>query len=284
MTSLKALLLAATATLATSAALAADLPSRRAAPAPYAAVPAFTWTGFYVGVNAGAAFDTDSSRSISYGPDFGTTFNDATIAGFNRSNDEAGFTGGGQVGYNRQLGSWVVGLEADFNFVDLKDRRSGRFVGIGTSPAGADEDERLSGRRSVEWFGTVRGRLGFLPTERLMIYGTGGLAYGEVKTRATMRYINILPGFPDIDLTYAGSRSDIRVGYAVGGGLEYAITQNVSIKGEYLYVDLGRESVTGRYTGTEFITSPGDTFAVRDKASFSVARAGLNWKFNTFGF
>jgi outer membrane immunogenic protein len=283
MTSLKALLLAATAAVTASAALAADLPSRRAAPAPYAVAPAFTWTGFYVGVNAGAAFDNNSSR-VTFGPDFGTV-SDTTLAGFRRSNEETSFTGGGQIGYNWQFGSVVAGLETDLNFADINVRRSGSTTtDLGFFFPGASITETLAARSSVEWFGTVRGRLGFLPTERLMIYGTGGLAYGDVKTRASYDFNVVAPGFGSFNTNYAGSRSDTRVGYTVGGGVEYAVTQNVSIKGEYLYVDLGKDSVTARYTGTAFTPTPGDTFTVRDKAAFSVARAGLNWKFNTFGF
>jgi outer membrane immunogenic protein len=277
MTSLKALLLAATAAVTASAALAADLPSRRIAPAPYAAVPAFTWTGFYVGVNAGAAFD-NSSNSIAYGPGFGT-FADTTLSGFRQSNDDVSFTGGGQVGYNRQFGSFVAGLEADINYAGLDVRHSGSTT---FSLGGATATETLSSRSSVDWFGTVRGRLGFLPTERLMIYGTGGLAYGNVKTQASYDFSGFDPGFGSFAGGFAGSRSDMRVGYAVGAGAEYTVTQNVSIKGEYLYVDLGRDSTTAQYTGAGAL--PGDTFTVRDKAAFSVARAGLNWKFNTFGF
>jgi outer membrane immunogenic protein len=280
MTSLKALLLAAAAALTASAALAADLPSRRAAPAPYASVPAFTWTGFYAGLNAGAAFD-NSSRSLAYGPGFGSLA-DTTVSGFKRSSDEVSFTGGGQVGYNRQFGSIVAGLEADLNYAGLK----GRYTGTGRTDLsavvpGLVYTETLAARSSVDWFGTVRGRVGFLPTERLMVYGTAGLAYGDVKTRGSYDFSYTVPGGPATTGSYAGSRSDMRVGYAVGAGLEYAVTQNVSIKGEYLYADLGRESTTAQPTSGAVA---GNTLTIRDDASFSVARVGLNWKFNTIGF
>jgi len=281
MTSLKALLLAATAVVTASAALAADLPSRRAAPAPFvAAVPAFTWTGFYVGVNAGAAFDFKDSARISYGPAYGT-FTDTTVAGFNNRSDEASFTGGGQIGYNHQFGRFVAGIEADFNYIDLDSRRAGSTT-VALGPFGS-ATESLSGRTSIDWFGTVRGRLGFLATDSLLVYGTGGLAYANVESHASADYTLVAPPFGTFNSPYRGTRSDTRTGYTVGGGVEYAFTPNISLKGEYLYVDLGRDSVTASYTGTGSVT-PGDTFSISNKTSFSVARAGLNWKFNTFGY
>ncbi|MDJ1160011.1 porin family protein [Chelatococcus sp. SYSU_G07232] len=206
---------------AAGAASAADLPSRRVAPAPV--VPVFTWTGFYVGVNAGYGFGEFSKG-----------------AGFD---DPDGFIGGGQIGYNYQFGQFVAGLEADIQYADLKGSTSAlRFANGNVG----------RGRGEVEYFGTVRGRVG-VAFDRALVYVTGGLAYGETK-------------FSGVDTTagIAFSKSDTRTGWTLGGGIEYAFTNNLTARAEYLYVDLG----DNRYYGVN-----------KAGTEFSVVRAGLNYKF-----
>lgn len=201
------------------AATAADLPSRKGpVVAPIVYAPAFTWTGFYVGANAGYAWGNVNAgafrlaRTVSIG-------------------DIDGFTGGGQVGYNYQMGQFVLGVETDIQGADLSASN-----GFGD-------------RVRTEYFGTVRARVG-VAFDRFMPYVTGGWAYGNVKTS--------IVGLGSTDKTHTG-------GYAVGGGLEYAFTNNWSAKVEYLYVDLGEKNVlnSGVKVGTDF----------------SVVRAGLNYKF-----
>src|SRR3978361_1619505 len=112
---MKKLLLSSVALLGlTAGAFAADLPSRRVAPAPYVAVPVFTWTGFYVGVNAGYGFsDNDRNNGSYYGA--GTTY-------YGNDSSRDGFVGGGQIGYNYQIGNFVIGIEADAQYADLGGR------------------------------------------------------------------------------------------------------------------------------------------------------------------
>jgi len=199
---------------------AADLPVRSAPPAPIvAAAPIFTWTGFYAGVNAGAAFNANNNDGVVFGD---TTF-------FGDSDDDASFIGGAQIGYNYQMGSFVVGLEGDLQWADFGSTT------YAFGPAGvytADSDD---------WFGTVRARAG-VAFDRALIYATGGFAF-----------------------------TDNRNGWVVGGGLEYAITNNLSAKVEGLYVNLDSDDVT--FAGTTFST--GDT-------DFGVVRAGLNFRFGTY--
>ena len=217
---MKKYLLASVAALglvAAGAASAADLPSRKGpvvAPV-YAPVPVFTWTGFYVGANAG------------YG------WGNVNANGFANVGDLDGFVGGGQVGYNYQMGQFVVGLEADLQAADLS---SGNNLGLV--------------RVKTDYFGTVRARVG-VAFDRFMPYITGGWAYGNVKTS--------IPA-----LAFSSDRSHTG-GYAVGAGLEYAITNNLIAGVEYLYVDLGEKSIlnTGTKVGTDF----------------SVVRARLSYKF-----
>ena len=238
------------------AANAADLPSRRTV-APAYIPPVFTWTGFYAGVNAGYAFNNDDKiKSNDYG----------YYAPYQSSkSDDGSFTGGAQIGYNYQMGSVVFGIEADFNFADLK-RESTSYDYYSAGYGQFDASSK------VEWFGTVRPRIGFTPVDRLLVYVTGGLAYGQVKTSGTY-----------YDYAYNGglgygqiSKDDTRVGWTVGAGAEYAITDNLTVKGEYLYVDLGDKTARGyayRADGQPV------TLSIKDETNFHVVRAGLNYKF-----
>lgn len=214
---MKKFLLASVAALgivAAGAASAADLPSRKGPVEAPIYVPAFTWTGFYVGANAGYAWGNVNADGI------------ANIG------DIDGFVGGGQVGYNYQMGQFVLGLEADIQGADLSS---------GNNLFGA--------RVKTDYFGTVRARVGFA-YDRFLPYITGGWAYGNVKTD--------IVGFGSSDNSHTG-------GWAVGGGLEYAFTNNLIGGVEYLYVDLGEKRIfnTGTKVGTDF----------------SVVRARLSYKF-----
>jgi len=139
--------------LAASAASAADLPIRSAPPAPViAAVPIFTWTGFYVGANAGVGWNTNDDNDVLFVPDVGFISPG--------SNDDAVFVGGGQIGYNYQIGAFVLGAEADLQWADVGNR---------------------FGSDSNDWFGTVRARAG-VAFDRVLVYATGGFAFSDDPT------------------------------------------------------------------------------------------------------
>ena len=216
---MKKYLLASVAALglvAAGAASAADLPSRKGPiAAPVYMPPAFSWTGFYVGGNAG------------YG------WGNVNANGFANVGDLDGFVGGGQIGYNYQMGQFVIGAEADIQGADLG---TGRNV-FGDSV-------------KTEYFGTVRARVG-VAFDRFMPYITGGWAYGNVKTSIPT-------------LAFSSDRSHTG-GWTVGGGVEYAFTNNLIGGVEYLYVDLGEKNILGAATkvGTDF----------------SVVRARLSYQF-----
>ena len=215
---MKKYLLASVAALglvAAGAASAADLPSRKGPVVAPVYVPAFTWTGFYVGANAG------------YG------WGNVNANGFANVGDLDGFVGGGQVGYNYQMGQFVVGLEADLQGADLS---------TGSTLGGV--------RVKTDYFGTVRARVG-VAFDRFMPYITGGWAYGNVKT-----------SIPALGFSSDNSHTG---GWALGGGLEYAVTNNIVAGVEYLYVDLGDKRILN--TGTKIGTD------------FSVVRARLSYKF-----
>ena len=235
----------AIAAITASSVLAADLPRRTAPPvAPYI-VPIFTWTGFYLGLNAGAAFNDSRTQ------------NSAFFNGYNQNGTS--FTGGGQAGYNYQMGQFVLGLETDINYLGKTTNNNNSFGSYGNN------------NNRDGYFGTVRGRIGFA-LDRALFYGTGGLAYG----RTNMQSAFVGPdafGTPRAFYSYNNNNDRTKIGYAVGGGIEYALTNNWSIKGEYLYVDLGRSN------NAYFDAGTGLSFTSNAQNRNHIARAGVNYRF-----
>ena len=206
----------------TGSALAADLPSRRASPV-FVPAPVFSWTGFYIGGQVGYGFGRDSAAI------------DARAIGapalFAYGGSSSGVVGGGHVGYNYALGNnailgasgLVVGLEGD---VDGSDTRANGDLGVALgTPAGL-----LTGRVKTDIQGSARGRLG-IAVDRLLVYATGGAAFGDFNSSYTLNLPPIAAGSLYFD--------HVRVGYTVGGGVEYAVTRNWSLRAEYRYSDFG---------------------------------------------
>ncbi len=260
--SIRSALLASAAILVAGSAFAADLPAR-IAPAPYIAAPIFTWTGFYVGLNAGGAWNSNNGFSS---PGFIIA---PTIYGAS-SNNDTGFTGGVQAGYNWQFGSFVTGVEADINYAD-NNRNGNTFVPTVVAPGTYYTVSRNGD--SNNWFGTLRARFG-VAFDRALIYGTGGLAFGGNNGGGSVSQ-TIVTGPPLVSTTttlVGGGNNNSNVGWALGAGVEYAFTNSLSAKVEYLHVDLGRNNRTFTVTPTTFI-------AVHDDAKFDLVRAGLNFRF-----
>jgi outer membrane immunogenic protein len=261
-------------------ALAADLPTRSPPPAPFVAAPVFTWTGFYFGVNAGYGFsDNDRNGLGSFQATRGslsdslTRYSGTVNTGSSFNDDNSGFVGGGQIGYNYQFGQWVVGIEADAQFADLNNTRFGDRVTLNPDPGGFI-GARNANFGGIDWFGTVRGRLGYA-FNRLLVYGTGGFAFGGADDRRSD------DGFDQFRVR----NDNTRTGWVAGGGVEYAFTPNLSGKIEGLVVNLERNRDNG-FIGTHF-GEPVFTTAIgrhNNDSEFAVVRAGLNWKFNTFGY
>lgn len=254
-----------------SAVSAADLPERSWSKAPPLVAPAFNWSGFYAGVNVGGGWY--DGGNITTSSNIASVLPPANIIRVPVQNgNQSGVTAGGLIGYNYQIDRVVLGVEADFNYVDLTSSRGGSTTVA--LPGGLTGSFNLQNTSKVDWFGTVRGRIGFVPVERLLIYGTGGLAYGEVKTNIA----DSSAFSTGLSRLFLGANSDVRVGWTAGGGAEYAFTNNWTLRGEYLYVDLGSSGTTATFQGTDPLQSQIRYNASRE-SRFSVARAALSYKF-----
>ncbi|MGB6175173.1 MAG: outer membrane beta-barrel protein [Methylocella sp.] len=281
----------------TGAAVAADLPSRAPPPVYLPPPPVFSWTGPYIGLNAGYTWSNQNTVGTFTGDVFGnpnlvggTDFSEASaeLATGSVSVKNDGFIGGGQIGYNYQFGnSWVTGLEADFQGIAAGNGSNLVFRQATVSGfAGTPIDQNLSSSRSVDWLGTVRGRIGFLITPTFLLYGTGGLAYGDARTRTSITQIVESDVFLPDHYSSFGGFSHALAGWTVGGGLEWLFYPNWSLKVEYLYYDLGR--ATFALSPLTNFNSAGIPFtggAPSSSTRFNgnIVRAGLNYHFNLWG-
>jgi outer membrane immunogenic protein len=288
------------------------------------AAPVYSWTGFYVGGNLGYSWGNASTNIVGSG----TTFILPGLLGFfpsfpgfpanlgfagSNTTRLNGMVGGGQIGYNFQFTpKWVLGFETDIQ--GAGERGSSTFVNpfstqlcgnnigltcIANVPANGIAGTAYEAR--INWFGTVRGRLGYLITDQVLLYGTGGLAYGQVKlsgitgvngsTDFTSVFPTVTPFTPGGSVF---SASKTNVGFTVGGGIEgkcsYWLPAGWTWKLEYLYVDLGSlDTVTSFPSAVpQFgLLLPGFTYATPFTGSIAththftdnVVRVGLNYKF-----
>ncbi len=250
-------------------AAAADLrpmPTKAPPPPP----PAFSWTGFYVGVNAGWGWNdtTGDTQCIAPGGVVQGTF----CPLFPQGNlQPSGAFGGGQIGYNLQNGQFVYGVEADIQGADISDSFSMPTLGVpqvGGTTLGAGT---FSQSQKLDWFGTVRGRLGWTPWDRTLVYLTGGLIYGH---ESVSSLVSLTGG----TTLYAASDSSVRIGGTVGGGVEYAFSPRFTGRIEGLYYDMGSETILGPgFTAGVGPTgfSQNSTFNYRG----GLARGAVNYKF-----
>jgi outer membrane immunogenic protein len=245
--------------LAAGSAFAADLPSRKEAPVyvPPPPPPPL-WTGFYGGLNIGGGWSANTINSNNWAP-----YTDSVVGGLfiapsstAGGSNAGGVVGGGQAGYNFQFGSSiVVGAETDIQGTSMKsggNNASAFYPGV--LPGSVLVPLAPAGNIGIalNWFGTVRGRAGFLIMPTLLAYGTAGFAYGGVQGNVT--------GY-----------TNTRTGWTAGGGVEWLFMPNWSVKGEYLYVDLDSGGTTG-VTGFQW--------GSHHHPQVNIVRAGLNYHFN----
>jgi outer membrane immunogenic protein len=207
-----------------TAALAADLPSRQAPPV-FVPPPIFTWTGVYVGGQIGYEWGREPLTSFSSQP--------------------SGVVGGAHIGYNYQIAQFVYGLEGDVN--------GSSYTGTARNLLGT-----TFATTKIPVDGSLRGRVG-IAWDRLLFYATGGATFAQIK---------------DSFLTAGGfgSVSNGRVGWTVGGGVDYAITNNWSVRAEYRYTDYGRFSDA----------AAGLAFPVSHHSTDNRVQVGFSYKFDMY--
>jgi outer membrane immunogenic protein len=245
--------------ITSTAVLAADMPLKAKAPA----ARAFSWTGCYVGVNAGGG---SSGSNLTTSVDPGTHLTDpgdlATVgaSGSNSINDSS-FMGGGQLGCNLQSGSFVFGVEGDVDYFHT----SPNVMTTGTLSTG--DTFALTNAVTTNWLATVRPRFGIV-SDRTLIYLTGGAAFTHVSFAQS--YVDTLGG------AGSSSTSTSLVGWTAGAGVEYAWSDHWSIKGEYLFASFPSK---GFLTG--IIDPNGGANLLHGAADLTIqsARLGLNYKF-----
>jgi len=271
--------IAVAASLLATSALAADLPARTYTKAPVYVDPGYDWTGFYIGLNGGYSWGNSSN-----------TFTAGTLPVTTASNHMDGWVFGGQAGYNWQFNkSWVFGIEGD---IDATGQDGTAILGplstvvvtvpapgalalptstVTTTTTGTYENK-------LSWLSTLRGRIGVLPSDRVLLYVTGGLAVGEVKSTSavttgttTALSFGTAPA-PTSAGALAGS-SSTQAGWTVGVGIEGAIAGNWTAKLEYLYVDLG--NVNNTFAGL----APFAPLTISTHVTDNILRAGINYRF-----
>lgn len=266
-----------------SSAFAADMAIK--APPP-AVAPAYSWTGFYIGGNAGYGWKGDPA--VSFAPNDTLTLDNTCVGGNCPPSALFGINGalgGVQAGYNLQVNpNWLVGLETDFDGSKVKGTGSSDILFAGAVPGNFQASE------DVKWFGTVRARAGYLVTNKLLLYGTGGFAYSRVEENGALNFnatgvsavghgfgFNCGAGIGTN--CFVGDSTRTSTGYVYGAGAEYVLWNNVSVKAEYLYVNLGRGNAFNIVAQNGNGAIPASFTATYSGVAFQLARGGLNWKF-----
>jgi outer membrane immunogenic protein len=284
---MKALFLSSAATLVlTAGSQAADLTTYEPveAPAIVAPVPEFAWTGFYVGVQGGYAFGNDEDDELEFDTDGDGDFDDTVFVGgadafpdFESESDN-GFTAGVKLGYDQQFGSFVLGGVVDLNYLDLEEETTG------TSVTPAD----YTFHRELDWLATARLRAG-VAFDRVLVYGTGGFAYGGIdQSFSTDSGANLVGGDDNGELPPDRRQSldgddDNAWGYTVGAGVEALVTERVSVGLEYLYTSLDADQQTVTFDSGPFAAGPGGETDIRstgdDNFDFHTVRATASFRF-----
>jgi len=271
-----------------TSASAADLVVKAPPPA-----PVYSWTGSYAGLNAGGGWggtidnvvtSNDCSGPLNC-PAFIIPLNASVPARFDTR--PRGFIGGGQFGRSWQTRAFVWGIETDFQWTaiegDATAVSSGR-VGI-PAPTGFVTVTSTASQK-IDWLGTLRGRFGWLPVNSLLVYATGGLAYGQVRTDVSF-FGQAPAGFAiSNDGSTSIAVSDTRAGWTVGGGAEWMFAPRWSVKAEYLYYDLGTVTLNQALTMTGVVAPPPVPTSVsaniQSAAHYrgNIARFGVNYMFD----
>jgi outer membrane immunogenic protein len=271
---------------------AADMADRSSPPG-RAAPLGVSWTGAYLGLNGGYGWQTDDPNvTLSPADSVTSVFTCGGVAGGScprsASYGLAGGVFGLQAGYDFQFNTkWVAGLVADLDWTNIDGSGTGLPFGLAATGANLQSSEQ------TKWFGTIRARLGYLLTDNVLVYGTGGLAYGRVNETASVAgsgsgvsgptsYM-CGPGGIGSSSCFLGSASQTNTGWTAGTGFEYRFWQRFSITAEYLYVSLGHGDPVN-VAAAQILTpgtAPASFTANFGNQNFQVFRAGLNYRFGT---
>jgi outer membrane immunogenic protein len=242
-------------------------PNRDAPPDRLTPTPAFSWTGLYVGVDGGRGGGVADADLALAQPALGPS--PAAVSTLHTSNRTGGFIAGGGVGYNLQLANNVViGVESDAQWSDVAQSQHETAATAAIAPFASARTTDLG--IGLDWFGTSRLRLGYA-LDRFLPYVTGGVAYGEVSASG---YETIQGSPPQ---TFASASSTTRVGWTAGAGAEFAVTERISFKIEYLYLQFG--GVSGAVSALSPAPLPAFGSFSTETFGTHIVRAGLNWRF-----
>jgi len=228
-----------------TSAMAADVPlPYKAAPA----APTFSWTGCYVGGNGGGGRGVNEQQAV-----VGISFN---------ADHNSGWLAGVQGGCDYQVGSFVVGVEGQFDWADMKDTTATLIPGGAVGFLLTTQLDRVA---------TATGRIGYA-FDRVLFYAKGGAAFAHFNHQMTQT------DFVALTFDFKGSR-DV-AGFVVGGGLEFALLPNVSLKAEYNYFDFGTNGYTLNCSGNPGCAAA-PFFPVSVRQNMQTVMLGVNWRFNT---
>ena len=230
----------------TGSAFAADLPSRAPPPAYVPPAPIFSWTGLYLGAQVGYAWDTDPSNVTLSSPAAIIPFSTTSFG-----NSPGGVIGGAHIGYNLQINQWVAGLEGTVDATSINQTATDFFDNFGV-------------RTTTPLQGSIRARAG-VALDRILIYATGGAAFTGIRDNY------FVPAATD-------TISKTRGGWTVGGGLEYALTNNWSVRAEYRYSDFGHYN---DFPFVTFVVPAGNSLTVQHHLTESQAQVGVSYKFDS---
>lgn len=228
------------------------------------------WTGFYAGIHGGYHWGA-SGGSLTLLPD-APAWGSPDYAQFQRSYDSGpdGALGGAQLGFNWRSGTFIVGFEADISHLNADGRAT---YAADVTDGGSTLPFIAESRQEMDWFGTLRARIGITPfaEQRVLVYFTGGLAYGRVETDHSLEVAGFNAG-------YGGSSSGWELGGTVGGGLEWAMGGGWTLKAEYLYYDLGDRDVRGRAFNLTPAPAPEFGTNMHYDLNGHIARVGVNYQ------
>ena len=273
---------------------AADLASLKSE---VSSAPVAHWTGFYAGLNTGGIWGNSNSVNVTTMPISGSEASDPTLdftktalggaanTGAINTGTLRGFIGGGQLGYNRSVGfgrnQYMVGMELDLQAIAGDGGNNPGYVAY--LPVIGLSYSSVTVHNTTSYIGTARSRVGYLILPNVVVFGTGGLAYGRVSTtfaRWSLDYPTTYGAWGEGLNSYAA----VKAGWTAGGGGEWMFSPNWSLKAEYLYYDLGSlasNASTIRYNLKDSFVRITHVSTYAPRFNGNIIRAGLNYHFNS---